>query len=335
MGALKLVSVDEIMKRGSIKDIDVLRFRAAFYDDGVVSVEEAEALFALDEACRVQDPSWVNFFIEAITDYIVDETKPEGYLTADNAEWLIAHIAKDGKVKRKTEVGLLVNVLEKARWSPITLVRFALEQVKIAVIEGDGPLRADQSSAKGEISEADVELVRRMLYAFGGSGNVAVTRDEAEVLFDINDAMADAEPNPAWTDLFVKAVTNVVMAASGHMVPTRKEALRRDAWLDERGELSPLAMLPAMVTSSLDGVREAYLEQSPEERALARLEHQRIEIITNEAITAVEAEWLCERIGRDGRLTANEAALVAYLKKECPKIHPDLQATVDRLSKAA
>ena len=52
-------------------------------------------------------------------------------------------------------------------------------------------------------------------------------------------------------------------------------------------------------------------------------------------IKAAEAEWLCERIGRDGRLTANEAALVAYLKKESPKIHPELQATVDRLSQAA
>ncbi len=335
MGALTLVPIDEIMRRGSIKDVDVLRFRAAFYDDGVITAEEAETLFTLDEACRVQDPSWVDFFIEAVTDYIVDQTEPEGYLTADNARWLIAHITKDGKVKRKTEVGLLVNVLEKARWSPITLVRFALEQVKTAVIEGDGPLRADQSSAKGEISETDIELVRRMLFAFGGAGNVAVTRDEAEVLFDINDAMADVGPNPAWSDLFVKAIANVVMAASGHMVPTREEALRRDLWLEDRGELSPVALLSAMVTSSLDGVRGAYHEQSPEDRALARLEHQRIEIITNEVITAAEAEWLCERIGRDGRLTANEAALVAYLKKESPKIHPDLQATVDRLSQAA
>jgi len=335
MGSLKLLSVDEIMKRGSIKDVDVLRFRAAFYEDDVISSEEAETLFALDDACRVQDPSWVDFFIEAATDYIVDQTEPEGYLTANNAEWLIAHITKDGKVKRKTEVGLLVNVLEKARWSPITLVRFALEQVRAAVTEGEGPLRPDQSLAKGQMSESDVELVRRMLYAFAGDGNVAVTRDEAEVLFDINDAMADAEPNPAWTDLFVKAIANVVMAVSGHMVPTREEALRRDAWLADRGELSPLAMISAMVTSSLDAVRGAYHEQSPEECELARLEHQRIEIITNEVITAVEAEWLCGRIGRNGRLTANEAALVAYLKKESPKIHPDLQARVDRLSQAA
>jgi hypothetical protein len=82
-------------------------------------------------------------------------------------------------------------------------------------------------------------------------------------------------------------------------------------------------------------VKDAYQEQSAEERALARLEHQRIEIITNEVITQAEAAWLCERIGRDGRLTANEAALVAYLQRESPNIHPDLQAAVDRLAHAA
>jgi hypothetical protein len=75
--------------------------------------------------------------------------------------------------------------------------------------------------------------------------------------------------------------------------------------------------------------------KSPEARAVARLEHQRIEIITNEAITEAEAGWLCERIGRDGRLTPNEAALVAYLKQESPAMHPDLQAAVDRLARAA
>ena len=178
--------------------------------------------------------------------------------------------------------------------------------------------------------------MRRILYAFGGDGSVAITRPEAEILFDINDHICDPQASAAWTDLFVKAVTNVVMAASGQAVPTREEALRRDAWLMEaKGELSPLALLTAMVSSSIDAVRATYQDQSAEERALVRLEQQRIEIITNEEITQAEAGWLCERIGRDGRLTPNEAALVGYLQKESPKIHPDLQAAVERLAHAA
>ena len=335
MGVLRSLLVDEIVRRGSIKDVDVLRLRSAVHGDGIVSAEEAEALLHLNEACPVQDAAWPDFFIETLTDYAVNQAQPEGYLTAEGAKWLIARVSKDDMIARKTELDLVVNILDKSRWSPVSLSRFALQQVKRAVVDGDGPLRAGQIVEKGRIGEPEVELVRRILYAFGGDGTVAVTRAEAEVLFEINDAIANPEGNPAWTDLFVKAVTNVVMAASGQAVPTREEAMRRDAWFAERGELSPKSLIAAMVTSSIDAVRNAYQEQSSEERALARLEHQRIEIITNEVITQAEAGWLCERIGRDGHVTPNEAALIAYLKKESPKIHPDLQARVDRLAEAA
>lgn len=336
MSALQLLPIDQMLQRGSIKDIDVLRLKSAVYSDGVITAQEAEALIRLNETCTFQDPAWVDFYIEALTDYFVNQAEPEGYLTAEDAQKLIARIGNGGKIDRKSDFDLVVNVLDKSRWSPVSLSRFALQQIKRAVVDGDGPLRAGQPQECGKINEPEVELARRILYAFGGEGSIAVTRPEAEVLFDINDAIGDPQANPAWTDLFVKAVTNVVMAASGQAVPTREEALRRDAWLIEgRGELSPLALLSALVTSSIDAVRANYQEQSSEERALARLEQQRIEIITNEEIAQAEAAWLSERIGRGGRLTPNEAALVAYLKKESPKIHPDLQAAVERLAQAA
>jgi hypothetical protein len=90
-----------------------------------------------------------------------------------------------------------------------------------------------------------------------------------------------------------------------------------------------------MVQSNLSSVQEAYHDQTAEERALARLEHQRIEIITNEEITEAEATWLVSRLGRDGRLSPSETALIAYLKHENPKIHPALTEAVDRLGHAA
>jgi hypothetical protein len=105
--------------------------------------------------------------------------------------------------------------------------------------------------------------------------------------------------------------------------------------MEATGEMSPLALLSAMVSSSLDAVRATYCDQTTEERALTRLEQQRIEIITNEEIAQAEPAWLCARIGRDGHLSPNEAALLSYLRKESPRIHPELMATVERLGRAA
>jgi hypothetical protein len=335
MGVLKSIGAEEILKRGSIRDADVQRLRQAYYEDATISPDEAEKLFAINEACPVQDPSWAQFFVEAITDYVVNQAQPEGYLTADNASWLIEHIAKDGNVETKTELDLLVTVLDKARWSPASLVSFALGQVKRAVIDGLGPLRAGQSPVKGTISESEVELLRRILYAFGGGSNVAITRAEAEILFEINNAVADGPINPAWTDLFVKAIANVLMATSGYGVPSREEALRAEAWLESRGDLSPAALVSAMVASSFGSVKDAYHEQSSEDQALARLERQRIEIITNEEITEGEAQWLAEHLSGDGKLSATEQALMAYLKRESPKIHPLLNELIAGNGKAA
>src|SRR5262245_24005033 len=134
MAVLSAVSIAEIKARGSIKDADVLKVRRNYYDDGHISAEEAEAIIALNDACPVQDPAWADCFVETITDYIVDQAKPEGYLTTENAQWLIERISSDGRVETTTELELLVNVLDKARWAPQSLIRFALDQVKHAVI---------------------------------------------------------------------------------------------------------------------------------------------------------------------------------------------------------
>lgn len=334
MSILRSVSVDDIVSRGSIREQDVMRMRQSFYDDGLITPEEAESLIHLHETCPVQDAAWSAFFVQAICDYVVNQAEPEGYVTAANADWLMSKIAPEGRVRSKTELDLLLQVLDTARWSPECLVRFALDEIKRAVIEGDGPLRMNGTRATGTISDAEVDLIRRILYAFGGDGNIAITRAEAEVLIAIEESLATGTPNAAWTDLFVKAMANVILATSGYAPPSREEALRSDAWLKRRGDLSPSHLVGAMVTGSLSSVWDTYTEQSSEERALARLERQRVEIITNEEITEGEATWLVERLTRDDKLTPTELALIDYLRREATMLHPALVELVRRTSAA-
>ncbi|MEZ5908048.1 MAG: hypothetical protein R3D31_04530 [Hyphomicrobiaceae bacterium] len=344
MSLSKVVNVAEIEARGSIKDTDVLKMRRAFYEDGAICESEAETLLHLNEACHVQDPSWSDFLIEAITDYVVNQANPHGYVTADNATWLLSRIEKDGRVDTKTELELVIHVIERARWSPESLVAFALAQVKHAVIEGTGPIRSGQSLTRGVIGESEVELLRRILYAFGGDGAIGITRSEAEVLFDISDATAEADNHPAWAELFAKAVASVVMVGSGYAPPSREEALRRERWLEEPTEsfstlkrtLSTLFSGPRTISDGLSseggmrGTLSSYTRRSAMEEAMARLERQRVEIITNEAVTEGEAAWLVERIGRDGKVSETERELLAFLKRESPSIHPSLLTLIEK-----
>jgi hypothetical protein len=340
MGVLSAVSVAEIKARGSIKDADVLKLRRSYYEDGLITAEEAETILALNDACPIQDPAWADCFVETITDFIVDQAEPEGYLTQENAEWLIRHVAKDGQIGSKTELELLLNVLDKARWVPQSLVRFALVQVRDAIIHNSGPLRAGKARGAPPplpppgVSAADVDLLRRILYSFGGDGNLAVTRVEAEVLFEIDAATAEADNHPSWSDLFVKAIANCVLGACGYAAPPRAVALARDAWLERRGELSIDEVLSGL-TGPCRKLFGGYRQQTGEEQAIARLTQQKIEIITHEGITPAEVKWLAERIGRDGKPTANARSLLMFLEAESPTIDPILRDIAERAATAA
>ena len=46
MAVLSAISIAEIKARGSIKDADVLKVRRNYYDDGIITPEEADAIFA-------------------------------------------------------------------------------------------------------------------------------------------------------------------------------------------------------------------------------------------------------------------------------------------------
>ncbi len=335
MSLSNAVSFSAILARGTISNADVNALRKSFYEDGAIAADEAEQLFKLNDVCKVSDIDWADCFVEMLTDYVVNQVKPEGYVTAENATWLHARITSDGRVDSKTELELLINVIDKARWCPPSLVTLAMEQVKLAVIHNEGPLRSGKSLVKGTVTEGEVELIKRILYAFGGEGNIAITQAEAQLLCEINDATAGAENAEGWSDLFVKAMANAVMSASGYKVPSREQALAREAWLERRGEAGPAAMLGGLLSSGLSGVLAAYRELSPEERAMAQLERQRIEIITAEQVTPAEAGWLAEMLNRDGQLTSNETALIDFLKAHSPKVATELiQATAGSRSAA-
>lgn len=319
MRVVKSVPVEDFEFRGSIKDSDVTRLARAFRDDPDIHEDEAEALLRLNRTCPIQAPTWSAFLVDAIADYILNQSGPEGYITAEKSGWLVARLATDGWIANRAELDLLVAILGKARWFPQSLATFALGQVAGAVIHGFGPLRAGaghgpgQGAVPGTIGDVEVALLRTILTAFGGDSALPLTRSETEVLMGINRAVAVAgrPVPPAWTDLYAKALANVLLDAHGYAVPPRAVALR--PWMSGGAHLS----LAQQVAASLALLRHDYRRRSTEEQALARLERQRIEIVTGEPMAADEAGWLMMRLAADVRRSEVEAAVLAHLVREC------------------
>src|SRR5262249_12067335 len=101
--------VDAILARGRITADDVLTLRRRVFLKGVVTADDAEMVFLLNERLEKDaDPAWAPFFVEALVDYLVYQVKPSGYISDQNAEWLIAHISRSGHVQTGCELELLV-----------------------------------------------------------------------------------------------------------------------------------------------------------------------------------------------------------------------------------
>lgn len=313
--------VQSILARGKITAEDVRTLRHRVFWKGIVTEPDAEVALSLnDRLHHAADPAWPAFFVEALTDYIVTQAQPSGYVSEENAQWLIQRLGRSGHVDTACELELLIKVLERSQHSPLPLVRFALEQVKTGIISGAGAAGARKTCNVGVVEDHETEMVRRILYAFGGDGNIAVTRTETEVLFDINEATQQHLNHPSWSDLFVKASANFLMAASGYQVPSRQEALRREAWLDE-----PAAgianFMSRMVSGGVGGVLEAYREPADSAAGALRPHASDDDVL-----------WAASRIGRNGRLQDNEMALINMLKAHGAHLHPRLLTVLDRVA---
>ena len=310
-----------------ITDEDVVAMRRQVYADSKVGLQEAENLFAL-AALSLENRQWTIFFVEAMTEILVNQEKPRGYVSKDNARWMMSLFDKIDRVPTALEMESVVNIVNKAKSCPAFFSAFALQLVKKGVLEGEGALRSGTSLKPGIIGAAEVDFLRMVLYGMGGNGSSAISRDEAEVLFDINELVGEAENHPSWPDLFVKAVANYLMAASGYQAPSRQEALRSEAWRDD-DRISIGDFFSNALSSGLRGILQSYDENDAHGERNVRVNKN---IAENEVIDAGEAQWLIERINRDGIIHENERKLLQFIRENSPAIHPSLATLLDKVA---
>ncbi len=296
----------------AIRAEDVLGLRRLVWADAAVSADEANALMALNAACPVQAPEWIDYFVEVMVDYIVHQQQPEGYVDADKAKWLMDWIDKDGRLDSRGELELLVKVMETATLVPEALRVYALKQVEAAVLTGEGPTRRERIDGNGVldphgINETEVELLSRILYAQGGDNSLIVSTDEADMLFRIKDKTIDAVNAPQWAGLFVHAVANHLMAHRNYQTLSREDQLRVEAYTADTG------VHVGRFFRRMVGLEGAALPQSVLD--IADEMGDDAAVAADAKLTAGEIKWTIAHIREDGRCDALERQLIAFLRK--------------------
>ncbi|MEM9169921.1 MAG: hypothetical protein AAGC56_09730 [Pseudomonadota bacterium] len=310
------IDLSSIAADGFVSADEVLFLRRKVFADGVVATDEVDALFELAGRAPAGDPEWSDFFAEAIADFYLREEDPNGYLTDAEFADLKTRADLAGNAGRTAVLHLFVRLMEKAVSTPGAMAAFTAQALRAHILEKtDAP----------HVGAADAALVRRYLFAAGGDGNVAVTQAEATLLFDVNDAVSGADNAPEWTDLFAKAISNHLMAHLGYVAPPRAQALQVSA------SLSGDADAATTFASVFDRIKAAFA--NPAKEVEARFAEQNaaraVAAADAEKITAEEADWLADRIGKDGRYDAAEQALIARMRELGAELPPRLRALVD------
>jgi hypothetical protein len=285
---------------------EILALRPAGWADGALAPDEAEAVFALNDALPEPTAQWSDFFVEAIGEFVINGTDPRGYVSEDNATWLIARIGRDGALQGMTELELLVRVLERSQNVPERLKIYVLEQVERAVLTGTGPTRRGGELSPGHVNAAEALILRRVLFAPAGDGPAAVSCAEAELLFRLKDATLEAANALEWKQMFVQGVANYLQGvASRNAQIDRDRAAELEAFVaDDRSSVT--GFLGRMAKGAPNAFGVVFGRRQPERDRLAELR-------AAESITADEQQWLDAHVNADGEIDAYEQALIAFL----------------------
>jgi hypothetical protein len=299
---------------GTIAPDEIMDLRRAGWADGRMDPDEAESLFVANDAVTEYTREWTDFFVEALSNFVVNTVEPSGYVDQEMADELVSRIDRDGRVDSVAEIELLVRVLEISTSVPDSLKTYALQQIEIAVEHGEGPTRDDSHDGNG-ISPVEATLLRRMLFAAGGDRPAAVSKAEAALLFRLKDATLYDGNCDEWRSLFVQGVANYLLGFGGSDPLSAQRAGELEAFMQAEGA-GIGSFLARMLTSKpdVDGAFGSLLGRNGDEADY--LEELSAHADHASAFTAEEHSWLNDQLEADEELDEMEKALIAFLDAE-------------------
>ena len=296
---------------GQVSPEEMLALRRLGWGDGVITREEAEAIFVINRSLNETSGEWVDFFVEALGEFVLNGSEPRGMCDDEEAQWLIGALDADGRLETMAELELLVRVIEKARNVSDSLKHYALKQIEAAVLTGTGPTRCGGDLSDTHISGAECRIMRRVVFASGGHGPAAVSRFDAEMLFRIKDATLGASNSGEWQPLFVDGVANYLKGftlANAQLSHERTKEL--EAFIADNNH--GVGRFIGRVVGEVPQVRNHFGKVFGQRADWGVTERE----AEGNLVTENETAWLDAMIEADGEIDALERALIDRIKSE-------------------
>lgn len=293
---------------GCVSDAEVLDLRRAGWANGLIAREEAEAIFALQQASANPSPVWTDFFVDALRNHVLNGAPPRGYASDADAEWLIRMVEADGKVCSMTELELLVQVIETGLGVPASLQAYVRGVVETAVLHGTGPTRDGGELSDTHVTATEAHILRRVIFGSASERPAGVSQAEAEMLYRLKDATLHQANAPEFKLAFVQGVGNFLMGYANEAAHVdRARMLQLEAFVADNKPsvgrfMGQMAREVPNIFDTLFGPRKA--------TGLSREE----QVQAAEAIVPFEQEWLDKQIAANGQVDDYDRALLDFIE---------------------
>jgi len=306
----------ELAKRaaadGQVSAAELLALRQQGWGDGIITREEAEALFAVNDVLTDRDEEWCDFFVEAIGEHVLNGSEPRLQCSEEEAQWLIDRIDHDGVVESLVELETIVRIVERAQNTPVKLKDYVLAQIEREVLAGTGPTRCGGTLSATHITSAECRIIRRVIFASGGHGPAAVSRFDAETLFRLKDETLAEENAPEWDDLFLDGVSNYLKGfALQNAQLDHDRALELQAFIADNKP--NVARFMGRVAKEVPNAANHFGKVFGKKDTAPGFEEQ---AAAGAEVTDHEREWLEKMIEADGEVDELERRLLARIIEE-------------------
>ncbi len=312
-----------IARKRTIKADDLPIIDEIVHADVAMMNDEIEWMSYLDRACLAKEAAWFEFYVNTTVDYVVNITDTPGVVESDRLSWLLECLCDNGMIASSAGLEILLRIGEAAELVPEWMAPFALNQVRAGIAFGLGPLGAGINRETASVLASDVQVMRRILTGTKSVANAPLSRLEIDILFDVNEQSDQATNDPAWSDLFVKAAADFMIAGRYHNVPERSVALAPADWLDH-----PVTGTAHIFRRLSIGLLPHSLEEFWREYRRDEARGELASEGTGEGHSG-EISWVLDRLSRSGELRDNEKELLTFLSLETPDLHPSLRTLID------
>ena len=213
---------------------DAHEIRRAIYADGDPTRFDLDRLIAMGRE-EGPDGDFAELLADVATDVMVRLADPAGYVTDEDAAWLIERLRNDGGLASAAEFGMLKSIVGHAVSVPSALTTFAVREVEKAILTGRRDTLGGVDHEPGVVTSVDVAALRAFAFAPAHGHSLHVDRAAAEALFDIAHATATADNAPEFLDFFAQAVGNYLTGVDFLGTPERSDVLHTEAELARPG----------------------------------------------------------------------------------------------------